>query len=165
MAIEMLSYCQLGERLGCSRDAARRLVKRLRLPRHMANDGKALVCIDLSEINHNPAPTQSPAGPLPETASQECIKPKQVGGAASYQAALERERERAERLMAELLRAKADILAARGTVARLEGELAAIRSRRWCRWLARRKRQPRGNFDVPQTDTSAQAVFTSCAAA
>ena len=27
MAIEMLSYRQLGERLGCSRDAARELVK------------------------------------------------------------------------------------------------------------------------------------------
>ena len=41
MAIEMLSYRQLGERLGCSRNAARELVKRLRLPRHIANDGKA----------------------------------------------------------------------------------------------------------------------------
>src|SRR6516225_6688537 len=142
MAIEMLSYCQLGERLGCSRDAARRLVKRLRLPRHMANDGKALVCIDLSEINHNPTPTQPSAGQLPVTASQECIEPKQEATAARYEAALERERERAERLMAELLRAKADTLAARATVARLEGELVALRSRRWCRWLARRKRQP-----------------------
>ena len=99
MAIEMLSYRQLGERLGCSRDAARELVKRLRLPRHMASDGKALVCIDLSEINHNPTPTQSPTSQLPVTASQECIEPKQAGTAASYQAALERERDRAERLM------------------------------------------------------------------
>jgi hypothetical protein len=158
MAIEMLSYRQLGERLGCSRDAARELVKRLRLPRHMANNGKALVCIDLSEIKHNPTPTQSPAGPLPATASQECIEPKQEGAAASYQAALERERERAERLMAELLRAKADILAARATVARLEDELAALRLRPWWRRLGRRKRQP-SNFDVPQT------VFASNAAA
>jgi hypothetical protein len=160
MAIEMLSYRQLGERLGCSRDAARELVKRLRLPRHMANDGKALICIDLSEINHNPAPTQSPAGPLPETVSQECIEPKQAGRRRQlcYQAALERERERAERLMAELLRAKADILAARGTVARLEGELAALRLRPWWRRLCRRKRQP-SNFAVPQT------VFASNAAA
>jgi hypothetical protein len=164
MAIEILSYRQLGERLGCSRNAARELVKRLRLPRHMASDGKALVCIDLSEINHNPTPTQSPAGQLPVTASQECIEPKQAGTAASYQAALERERDRAERLMAELLRAKADTLAARATVARLEGELAALRSRPWWRWLARRKRQPSSNFDVPQTDTNVQAVFASNAA-
>jgi len=165
MAIEMLSYRQLGERLGCSRDAARELVKRLRLPRHMANDGKALVCIDLSEINHNPTPTQSPAGQLTVTASQECIDPKQEATAASYQAALERERDRAERLMAELLRAKADTLAARATVARLEGELAVVRSRPWWRRLARRKKQPSNNFDLPQTDTNVQAVFASNAAA
>jgi hypothetical protein len=165
MAIEILSYRQLGERLGCSRDAARELVKRLRLPRHMANDGKALVCIDFSEINHNPTPTQSPAGQLPVTASQECTEPKQEGAAAGYQAALERERERAERLMAELLRAKADILAVRATVARLEGELAALRLRPWWRRLARRKRQPSSNFDVPQIDTNVQAVFASNAPA
>jgi hypothetical protein len=165
MGIEMLSYRQLGERLGCSRDAARELVKRLQLPRHMASDGKALVCIDLSEINYNPTPSQSPAGQLPVTASQECIEPKQEGAAASYQAVLERERERAERLMAELLRAKADTLAARATVARLEGELAALRSRRWWRRLARRKRQPNSNFDAPQIDTNVQAVFASNAAA
>ena len=158
MAIEMLSYRQLGERLGCSRDAARELVKRLRLPRHIANDGKALVCIDLSEINHNPTPTQPSVGQLPVTASQECIEPKQEGTSASYQAALERERDRAERLMAELLRAKADTLAARATVARLEGELAALRLRPWWRRLARRKRQP-SNFAVPQS------VFASNAAA
>jgi hypothetical protein len=165
MAIEMLSYRQLGERLGCSRDAARELVKRLRLPRHKANDGKALVYIDLSEINHNPTSTQSSAGQLPVSASQECIEPKQEATAASYQADLERERERAERLMAELLRAKADTLATRARVARLEGELAALRSRAWWRRLARRKRQPSGNFDVPQTDTNVQAVFASSAAA
>ena len=162
MAVEMLSYRQLGERLGCSRNAARELVKRLRLPRHMANDGKALVCIDLSEINHNPTPTQSPADQ--RRVAQEYIEPKQEGTAASYQAALERERERAERLMAELLRAKADTLAARATVARLEGELAALRSRPWWCRLARRKRQPSSNFDVPQTDTNVQAVFASIAA-
>jgi hypothetical protein len=161
MASETLSYRQIGERLGCSRDAARELVKRLRLPRHMANDGKALVCIDLSEINHNPTPSQSSAGQLPVTASQKCIKPRQEGTAASYQAALERERDRAERLMAELLRAKADTLAARATVARLEGELAALRSRPWWRRLARRKRQPSSNFDVLQTGTNVQAVFAS----
>ena len=50
MAIEMLSYRQLGERLGCSRDAARMLVKQLRLPRHKANDGKALVSVDTGGI-------------------------------------------------------------------------------------------------------------------
>ena len=50
MAIEMLNYSQLGERLSCSPEAARALVKRLRLPRRKANDGKMLVSVDLNEI-------------------------------------------------------------------------------------------------------------------
>jgi hypothetical protein len=44
--------------------------------------------------------------------------------------------------MAEMLRAKADALAARATVARLEGKLSAMRSRPWWRWLVRREKQP-----------------------
>ena len=59
MATEMLSYSQLGERLNCSPEAARALVKRLRLPRQKANDGKVLVSVDLSEINHKPLPARS----------------------------------------------------------------------------------------------------------
>jgi hypothetical protein len=150
MATEMLSYRQLGQRLGCSRDAARELVKRLRLPRHKANDGKVVVSVDLSEINHNLMPTL--------TASlNKCIESKLEATAASHQAELERERERAERLMAELLRAKTDALASRATVTRLEGELAALRSRPWWRRLGR-TRQPSGSFDVPQMDTKVQAL-------
>ena len=161
MTIEVLSYRQLGERLGCSRDAARALVKRLRLPLHTANDGKALVSVDLGEINQHLMPTHS-SDQLPVTASlKKGIEPKLEATAVIHQAELERERERAERLMSELLRAKADALAARATVTRLEGELAALRSRPWWRWLARRKRQPSGSSDVPQTDTSVQAVFAS----
>jgi hypothetical protein len=45
----------------------------------------------------------------------------------------ERERERADRLMAELLRATADTLAAKEAAARLDGELTALRSRAWWR--------------------------------
>jgi hypothetical protein len=162
MTTEMLSYRQLGQRLGCSRDAARELVKRLRLPRHKADDGKTIVSVDLSEINHNLMPTHSSAGQLPVTASlKKRIEPRLEATAASHQAELERERERAERLMAELLRAKADALASRATVTRLESELAALRSRPWWRRLARRKRQPSGSFDVPQIDTNVQTVFAS----
>src|ERR1700746_2182713 len=158
MAIEMLSYRQLGERLGCSRGAARELVKRLRLPLHKANDGKTIVSVDLGEINHNLIPTHSSADQLPVTASlKKRIKPKLETGAASHQAELERERERAERLMAELLRAKADALASRATVTRLEGELAALRSRPWWRRLGR-TRQLSGSFDVPQMDANVQAA-------
>ena len=158
MTIEMLSYRQLGERLGCSRDAARELVKRLRLPLHKANDGKTIVSVDLGEINHNLMPTHSSADQLAVTASlKKRVKPMLDTTAAIHQAELERERERAERLMSELLRAKADALAARATVTRLEGELAALRSRPWWRRLGR-TRQPSGSFDGPQLDADVQAL-------
>jgi hypothetical protein len=54
--------------------------------------------------------------------------------------------------MAELLRAKAD---------GLEGELAPLRSLPWWRRLARRKKPPSGNFDVPRIYTNLQAGFTA----
>jgi hypothetical protein len=54
MPIEMLTYAGIAERLGCSSEAARALVKRLRLPRQRANNGKARVAIDLAEVNHTP---------------------------------------------------------------------------------------------------------------
>ena len=166
MAVEMFTYRQLGERLGFSRDAARELVKRLRLPRHKANDGKTLIYVDLSEINHNLVPTESAAGQLPVSGSfKERIEPNLETSATSHQADLERERERAERLMAELLRAKADILAARATAAKLENELAALRSRSsWWHWLGRRKRRQAADFVVQQTDPNIQTIFASSAA-
>jgi hypothetical protein len=57
------------QRLGCawpllSPEAARALVKRMRLPRQKANDGKVLVSVDLSEIHHRPMPARSPVGRL-----------------------------------------------------------------------------------------------------
>ena len=87
--------------------------------------------VDLS--NHKPMQTE--------------IDPKQKASAANHEVKLDHERERAERLMAALLRAKADALEARATVARLEGEIAALRSRPWSHWLTRWKRQP--NADAP----------------
>jgi hypothetical protein len=52
-------------------------------------------------------------------------------GTAVQRADFEREREQADRLMTELLRATADTLAAKEAAARLDGELAARRSRPW----------------------------------
>jgi hypothetical protein len=54
MVVEMLTYAALSERLGCSAEAARALVKRLRLPRQRGNNGKALVAVDVAELNHTP---------------------------------------------------------------------------------------------------------------
>jgi hypothetical protein len=39
-SIESLTYADLASRLGTSRDVARSLVRRLRLPRQTANDGR-----------------------------------------------------------------------------------------------------------------------------
>jgi hypothetical protein len=142
MAIEMLSYRQLGERLGCSRDAARAWVKQQRFPCHKAKDGRALVSVDLTEINHTMMPSRSPAFQDSATALLEPIEAK-LEPATDYRADFERER--AERLMAELLRAKADALVARATVARLEGELEALRSRPWWYWLTRWRREPKAD--------------------
>src|SRR5712691_7499320 len=120
MAIEMLNYSQLGERLSCSPEAARALVKRLHLPRQKANDGKVLVSVDLSEINHRPMPARSPAGHHPVTAALksrveelEAALAKVEALASDHRADFERERERADRLMAEMLRATADTMAAK----------------------------------------------------
>jgi hypothetical protein len=108
-------------------------VKQLRLPSQIANNGRALISVDLSEIDHSVMPTQSPAFQDSATALLEPIEAK-LEPAADYRADFERER--AERLMAELLRAKADLLAARATAARLEGELTALRTRPFWRRLA-----------------------------
>ena len=48
--------------------------------------------------------------------------------AAGHRADFERERERADRLMAELLQATAETTAAKEATARLEGEVAALRT-------------------------------------
>jgi hypothetical protein len=58
----MLNYADLAARLKVSPEAARALAKRLRLPRSRGNDGKALVSVDLAEINDAPLPARSPAG-------------------------------------------------------------------------------------------------------
>ena len=56
MSVETLTYAALGARLKISREAARSLAKRLRLPRSLSDDGKALVSVDLAEIRHTPRP-------------------------------------------------------------------------------------------------------------
>jgi chromosome segregation ATPase len=134
MPVEMLTYAALGERLNCSPEAARALAKRLRLPRQRANDGKTLVAVDVAELTHRPMPARSPAGDRPITATlkarvealqAELTKIEAL--ATGHRADFERERERADRLMAELLRATADTLAAKEAAARLEGGLVLVR--------------------------------------
>jgi hypothetical protein len=143
MPSEMLTYLDLANRLKTSPEAARALARRLRLPRTRGNDGKTLVNVDLSEIQHTPLPARSPAGHQAvaaaikaKVATLEAERARLETTAAGHRADLERERERVEWLMVELLKLTVDAMGAKEATARLEGELAALRSRPWWRRLA-----------------------------
>jgi hypothetical protein len=133
MSVEMLTYAALGARLKISPEAARALTKRLRLPRSLSHDGKALVSVDLAEIRHTPRPPGThQAGTITLlTTKIEALQAEIArleAREAAQRADLERERERADRLMTELLDATAETMAAKEATARLEGELAALRT-------------------------------------
>lgn len=129
MSVETLTYGALGARLNISAAAARSLAKRLRLPRTLSDDGKALVSVDLAEIRHTPRP---PVGrQAGNIALFESLKAAIAGleaTAADHRADFERERERADRLTVELMQATAEVMAAKEVTARLEGEVAALRT-------------------------------------
>ena len=133
MSVEFLTYGALGARLNISPEAARSLAKRLRLPRSLSDDGKALVSVDLAELHHTPQPPRRrPAGDVSlltaKVAALQAEIARLEASAAGNRADFERERERADRLMVEVLQATAETTAAREATARLEGEVAALRS-------------------------------------
>jgi hypothetical protein len=141
MPIEMLTYTELGERLKISPEAARALVKRHRLPRSRSNDGKTLVQVDLTEISHTPVTraSQSRAGDQVVTALKDHIATLQAdllemkGLAGSHRADFEKECDRANKLLAELLKANDETLAAREKAAQLEGTLVILKQPWWRR--------------------------------
>jgi hypothetical protein len=129
MSVETLTYGALGARLKISPEAARSLAKRLRLSRSLSDDGKALVSVDLAEIRHTPRPPggrQAGNIALFEALKAEIARLEER--AADHRADFERERERADRLAVELLQATAETMAAKEVTARLEGEVAALRT-------------------------------------
>jgi hypothetical protein len=142
MPVEMLTYAELGERLKVSSEAARALVKRHRLPRSRSNDGKTLVQVDLTEIIHSPisrAP-QAPAGDQVVTALNQEIETlrselnEMEAIAKGHRADFERECERTNKLLAELLKASTETMAAREKTALLEGKLSVL-TQTWRRRL------------------------------
>jgi hypothetical protein len=133
MSVETLTYVALGARLKISREAARSLAKRLRLPRSLSDDGKALVSVDLAGIRYSPRPPGSgQVGNIALIGAEiEALKAEIArleARAADHRADFERERERADRLTVELLQATAETMAAEEATARLEGEMAALRT-------------------------------------
>ena len=124
MPVEMLTYDALADRLSISPEAARSLAKRLHLPRAVSIDGRARVTVDLDAIAHKARPPLSRKTKI-ETLQAQIARLEAT--AATLRADFERERERAERLTAALLKAAADTTAAKEAAARLEGEVAALR--------------------------------------
>src|SRR6202035_3805535 len=115
MSVETLTYVALGARLKISPAAARSLAKRLRLPRSLSDDGKALVSADLAEIRHTPRPGSRQVGnialPVAKIEVLQAEIARLEASAASHRADFEHERERADRLTVELLRATAEATA------------------------------------------------------
>jgi len=133
MSLETLTYALLGARLGISSEAACSLAKRLQLPRSLSDDGKALVSVDLAEIRHTPRPPGCrQAGNIALLAARIEALQAEIAWlevrAADHRADFERERERADRLTVELLQATAETMAAKEAMARLEGDVAALRT-------------------------------------
>ncbi|MDI3561243.1 hypothetical protein [Bradyrhizobium sp. Arg816] len=161
MCVALLTYADLSARLNISREAARALARRRRLPRSRAEDGKALVSVDLAELRYTPRPRRarradhvdaplakietldscSDAFSLREsvpTSLENAMETEAFKAeiarledvAAAYRAVFERERERADRLAVELLQAAAETAAANAWAARLEDEVADLRTGR-----------------------------------
>ena len=132
MPVQTVTYAELGARLTISPKAARSLAKRLHLPRSLSDDGKALVSVDLAEIRHTPrSPGRREAGNVALTAKITALQAEIArleATAANHRADFERERERADRLMVELLQATAEAMAAKEATARLEGFLRTGRT-------------------------------------
>jgi chromosome segregation ATPase len=134
MSVEILTYHALGARLNISPVAARSLARRLGLPRSRSEDGKALVSVDLAEIRHRPQPPgRRQADDVAQWTTMVAALHVEIAqleaSVASHRADFEHERERADRLMAELLQATAEATAAKEAAARLEGEVAVLRTR------------------------------------
>jgi hypothetical protein len=140
MSVEFLTYSALGARLNISPSAARALARRHHLPRSLCEDGKALVSVDLAEIRHTPQPGRRQAGDAAPLTAKVAALEAQIAQleacAGDYRADFERERERAERLVIDLLQATAETMAAKEAAAaawemaaRLEGEVAVLRTR------------------------------------
>lgn len=128
MPVESVTYPELGNRLAISTKAARALAKRLRLPRTLLDDGTSLVSVDIAELRHTPGPGRR-KGRVVLAAKVEALE-AEIGrleaAAAGHRADFERERERADQLMVELLRTARD---AQEATARLEGLLRAAHGR------------------------------------
>jgi hypothetical protein len=139
MPAGMLTYVGITDYLGLS-SPFQAFVNWFRMPKQRKNDGNALMTVELAEpLTVTPAPESDQSVVATLTARIEILESEFArveAAAATHRADFERERERCERLMAEVLKATADQMAAREAAARIAGELAALQARPWWRRLA-----------------------------
>jgi hypothetical protein len=129
MSAETLTYAAITDRLGFS-SAFRTFVNRL--PWQSTNNGIALA----ASTARPPVDDQSAVATLTARIGMlEAEFARVEAAAAVHRADFERERERCERLMAEVLKATAELMAAREAAARIAGELEAFQARPWWRRL------------------------------
>ena len=141
MATEQLTYEQMAERLGVTRDAARALVKRHRLPRSKSNDGKTLVAVDLSELQHKPMSARSPRGDPSVTdvvaelkarvAQLETELAPEQQRSAGHRWDYERERDRADRMVTTQDRLVTELEGLRGLLATAQELAHPVTPRTW----------------------------------
>ena len=126
MATRLMTYAELAETWGVSKEAARKKVEGLGLPRQMGNDGRARVMVDLMEVQHEPTKPRTTGrrapGDRPETGPESSDLKRLVSTLEATVARLEaldtttradldRERSRADALASDLaIRAKLEIV-------------------------------------------------------
>lgn len=123
MPVEMLTYGALAARLDISVGAARAIARRLRLPRTPSSDGKALVAVNVDKLKHRRRPPAGRAAKI-ETLLGEITQLASI--LATQRIEFERERERADRLAADVARLTDEALRAKETAARLEDEIGTL---------------------------------------
>jgi hypothetical protein len=140
MPADMLTYGRITDRLSFS-SAFEALVNRFRPQRQRRNDGHEFTTVGLAE--HPTVTTRSAESDQSVVATLtariqtlESDFAKVEAAAAMHRADFERERERCERLIAEVLKSTAELIATREAAAKLAGELAAVQARPWWRRLA-----------------------------
>jgi hypothetical protein len=140
MSVETLPHAVITDRLGFL-SAFQALVNRFRLPRQPRKADTKHMTVDLAAspavVARSPVDDHSLVARL--TARIETLEAdfaKVEAAAALHRADFERERERCERLMVEVLKGTAELMAAREAAAKMAGELAALQARPWWRRLA-----------------------------
>jgi chromosome segregation ATPase len=133
--IESFTYAALAERLGCSPEAARAVARRKKWPKTAGNDGRARVQADLSELS--PTAAVRPASAL--LAQIEALQAEVATWrttATGHRADFEHERDRCDRLTADLMKMTAErqsdqerLAAARAAADRATAELVELSRR------------------------------------